>query len=244
MRRSVGRAWAASLGVVAASAAVAIPWNVQVPPVPTVIIGGSAAKGWHDRTGESYIDRALAQYAGQAHVGFKLENRAIPGAPVTDGAIKAQFPRWMTTTRGGVVVIAWGLLNDIRLKTPRKAILQQVHREIRLALDTHHRVLVVSPPATLATLTFDRASQAGLWSQIIREATDFHNPNVYVANVMAPMERYIAAHHQSPKLYMDGKWDPNTRGHILAGQFLLKQLDRLWKGGIPAYYPPSTRSAR
>lgn len=95
-----------------------------------------------------------------------IENHAILGARVIDGAVARQFPHWMKRTRGGLVVIAWGLLNDIRLKTNDKAILGEVKWEIRRALATDHVVLVVSPLATIATFTFDRSIQPRLWRQI------------------------------------------------------------------------------
>lgn len=201
--------------------------------VPVVIVGGSAAKGWFDQTHQGYIARALYTYSKQADIRFHIENHAVPGAPVTSHAIAQHFPIWMHQTPGGVAVIGWGLLNDLRLKTSRSAVLHQVHREIALALATHHLVLVVSPPATVASFTFDRQSQATLWHQIEAQARTFHSPDVYVASIFGAMKTYIMAHNQNPINYMQGKWDPNTRGHALAGRLLDQKLNALWHKRVP-----------
>lgn len=211
------------------------PLDAPRTTVPAVIVGGSAAKGWHDRTNEGYVARALGEYEGMARIQFVIENHAIPGATVTDRTIARHFPRWMKRTRGGLVVIAWGLLNDIRLKTNDNAVLGEVKREIRDALATHHVVLVVSPPATIATFTFDRSAQPRLWRQIAAVATSFHSPHISVIDVMQPMQADILAHHQSPWIYMKGKWDPDTRGHMLAAHFLVQGLKRVWGGSMPRF---------
>lgn len=73
----------------------------------------------------------------------------------------------MEQTRGGLVVLAWDLLNDLRLKTNPVSDYQEIHREIRRARATHHTVLVVNPPATTATFTINSASEPALWSGIV-----------------------------------------------------------------------------
>lgn len=222
-----------TVGILLVAASLTVGLDRAPVSVPTVIIGGSAAKGWHDRTSQGYISRALAEYEGKSLVHFVIHNHAMPGAPVTDGAIAHQFPEWMEKTKGGLVVIAWGLLNDIRLHTSDQEILAQVRREIRWALETDHEVLVVSPPATLASFTFDSTSQVRLWGQIASVARSFHDPRVNVVNVLGPMMHYVRQHHQNPRWYMKGKWDPDTRGHVLASHFLLKGLGRVWGRHFP-----------
>lgn len=63
----------------------------------------------------------------------------------------------------------------------------------------------------------------------------FHSPHLCIAHIMIPMKQRVEAEHLSYQLFVDGPRDPNTRGHILAGQLLLRQLNALWKR-----YPLST----
>lgn len=201
--------------------------------IPTVIVGGSAAKGWNDQRGPGYIVRALQAYQRHSSIHFIITNHGKPGAPVVDAIVAQQFPHWMQQTRGGLVVIAWGLLNDLRLKTSKAAVLNEVHREIRIALKTDHVVLVVSPPTTLGTLTFDKTTQPALWHAIVREAQSFHNPNIYIADILGPMKNKMMGAHQTIQHYMSGKWDPNSRGHIEAGKLLAQKLQTLWPQAFP-----------
>lgn len=195
------------------------------PVIPVVILGGSAAAGWHDKTLQGYVERGLKSYANYAHVSYVFEQHAFGGAPVTNLMDAARYPGWLKETPGGIVVLAWGFLNDIRLHTPLDEILQAERTQIEEALASDHTVVVVSPPATEPTFTFDRLSEAFVWGQVAQMAKSFHNPAVTIIDVMRPMERYIEDNHQTYRPYMKGKWDPNTAGHILAGKIFAEQLE-------------------
>jgi hypothetical protein len=193
--------------------------------VSVTIIGGSAA-GWHDAAKLGYVVRALEAVSIQNHMIFSTTNRAIPGARVINPDITSHWGAWMRQTPGGVAVIAWGYLNDLRLKTPQSVIVNTVGQKISTALATYHLVLLVSPPATEPTCTFDKQGEAQIWAKAARAAQSFHDPRVHVLNVMDPMMHYIRAHHQTCAQYTDGLWDPNTAGHILAAHILAKELSR------------------
>jgi hypothetical protein len=97
----------------------------------------------------------------------------------------------------GVAVIAWGYLNDLRLKTPQSVIVNTVRQKISTALATYHLVLLVSPPAAEPACTFDKQGEAQIWDKAVRAARTFHDPRVHVLSVMDPMMHYIRAHHQT-----------------------------------------------
>ena len=229
MRNSV-RVAAAGLSAIVTGAALTGMLDSREASIPTLIIGGSAAKGWHDQSGQGYLVRALAQYGSVAGVHFLVQNQAIPGARVVNARIASNYLVWMRSSRGGLVVIAWGFLNDLRLGTRTGAMLKVIHREIALAVATNHTVLLVSPPATTPTFTFDAASETRLWHQVSMEAEAFHSQRVFVADVLGPMKRYVRSHHQSYRRYMDGTWDPNTAGHRLAARILSHELTIFWSG--------------
>ena len=190
-------------------------------PTPVVIVGGSAAAGWHDATGKGYVVRALDALPNR----FNIENKAIPGSRVINPHVHAHFPQWMSSTRGGLLIIAWGYLNDLRLKTPKQAIINEIHWEITEGLETGHTVLIVSPPATEPTFTFDAQAEQSVWREVSSMARhDFRRSPVYAFNVMSRMKQYIRSHGQTYKPYMKGEWDPNTRGHRLAARIFTEEL--------------------
>ena len=193
-------------------------------PVPAILIGGSAVAGWHDATHRGYVVRAVHTYGRSIGVDFAIANPAIPGARVINPTVAANFNRWMVNSRGGLVVIAWGL-NDVRLHTHLSVVLATIRREIRVARDTGHIVWIVSPPATTPSTTFDRLAAKHLWNHIAALGRSFHSRGVRVFNVMGPMAAVVQKRHQSISHYMDGVWDSNTDGHKLAARIMVKELE-------------------
>ena len=209
--------------------------------VQVVIIGGSAAAGWHDETGEGYVVRALKAYARYVRAGIAIQNQAVPGSSVVNPAIAAGWPLWMAGTRSGIAVIAWGFLNDLRLGTRPAAIVREIRWEIGVALRTRHVVFVVSPPATTPSFAFYAIEQQALWGAVARMAASLHNPDVHVLDVMDPMKAYIVAHHQNPARYMAGAWDPDTAGHELAARILLQRMEEDFGSFLPSFRPTGGR---
>ena len=211
-------------------------WTLHQSPVriPTVIIGGSAAKGWFDRSGRGYIERALLRYETVSHVQFQIVNHAIPGARVINPVVQRHFHAWIPSGKG-LVIIGWGLLNDVRKHTPPDRIGRIVHAEVGDALHAHDVVLLVSPSATRSTFTIARRIQPAMWRKEVEAATSYKSPNVYVINVMNPEQRWMLGHHIGYQPFMQGLWDPNTRGHRLASQILERRLEHTWHKKGPRY---------
>lgn len=227
------RALVLAAAVMAAAGSV---WTFRPKPmtVSTLIVGGSAAKGWFDRSGRGYIERALLRYGTVSHVHFQIVNHAIPGARVLNPVVRRHFGDWIPPGRG-LVIIGWGLLNDVRQHTPPGRIGPIVHAEVGEALRAHDVVLLVSPSATRSTFTIARRIQPAMWSEEVQAATSFKSPNVYVINVMNPEKRWMLGHHVGYQAFMQGLWDPNTRGHRLASQILERRLEDTWHNRAPRF---------
>lgn len=203
------------------------------PPVPVsvLIVGGSAAVGWVDTTGLGYVERGLLFYGERAHMNFAVTNRAIPGARIVNRVVADNYGTWLRSLGpGGIVVLAWGLLNDLRRKTPLSVVRERLKGQIHLALRHADVVVLVTPPATRASFEQEAAAERRLVRAEIGVARSFHSPRVYVANVFRRETAYVKSRHLSYRSLMDGVWDPNTRGHALAGQLLGTDLE----GVLPA----------
>ncbi|MGC8487913.1 MAG: SGNH/GDSL hydrolase family protein [Clostridia bacterium] len=194
-------------------------------PVPVLIVGGSAAVGWVDDTGLGYVERGFLRYGEQAKMDFTFTNHAIPGARVVNPLVAHRYAGWVSATGpGGMVVLAWGLLNDLRLKTPLPAVKRRIRQQIRVALGHSDLVILVTPPATRATFERERPTERRMVRAEIEAARTFHSRRVYIADVFDRETAYLVAHHLAYRRYMAGRWDPNTRGHALAGRILGREL--------------------
>ena len=226
--------WTAWLGACAAALSAAwMDWpHAALRPVPAVVVGGSAAAGWTDPEGPGYVVRGLNKYARTIHVTLTISNHSVVGAPATDPAVAKRYPAWMQKTKGGLAVIAWGYLNGARLHVPPAQVVKSVRREILQALGTDHTVLLVSPPATDAGLTFERAPQRTLWTHVVSMVRGLNNPHVYILDVMDAMTKSMRRHNQPVVVYSD-KWDPSMEGHLKAAQILSHELERQVANPLP-----------
>jgi len=213
-------------------------------PTPVLIVGGSAAAGWVDRGGLGYVARGVIGYGAQAGFDFQVTNRAIPGAPVVDGTVKQHLGQWVRRLGpGGVVVLAWGLLNDMRLGTRPARIRQALARQIRTALRASDVVVVVTPPVTRPPLVQALRRESRLVILEIATAQSLHWPRVYVANVFRKQRRYPRAHHLADKPLLHGLWDPDTKGHRLAGRLLMRTFRHILKSDVLAATLASLRDS-
>jgi hypothetical protein len=226
---------------------------------PVVIVGGSAASGWHDALGEGYIERALFMYQEKYGEYFAIFNHAVPGSPVVNPFIARAFRSWMAQTRGGIAIIAWGFLNDLLRHERAYQIAPFIHQEIAEALATDHIVFVVSPAATIQSYGHFRVGILRFWQVTVHQAARFNNPDVHVIDVLSAEKHYLAATHQSITRFAATKFDPNTAGAALAGRLLYERivnipnlgyalgtgLGRLMRGDYtftPGYWPSNAWS--
>lgn len=234
------RSTAAALLATAALVGMAVPeahgaaWPAI--PVPVLIVGGSAAVGWVDDTGMGYVERGFLDYGRRAGMDFSFTNHAIPGARVVNPLVREHFGEWVSALGpGGVVVIAWGLLNDVRLHTPAPVVKGRIEREIGVALHHDDVVVLVTPPATRASFEQERPVEYRLVRAEMTAARSFRSRRLYIADVFDRETAYLVGRHLPYRPYMAGRWDPNTKGHRLAGVILARELARVF---------PARRAAR
>lgn len=216
---------------------------VPRPRVSVLVIGGSAADGWLDRTHEGYVVRGLRDYAQAQRVRAQIENHAIPGARVVNPLVRRSLGRWLAQAGPhAVVVLAWGLLNDLERHTPTDAVRAALARQIALVLAHHDTVLLVTPPATRASYWRFPRAEPRLVQLELAVAQRFHSPHLFIDNVFSAERAYLAAHDMPIAAVTRGPFHPNTAGATLGGRLLAQRLDHIWKR--PPLPPSHSAGAR
>jgi hypothetical protein len=202
------------------------------------VVGGSMAHGWKDPNDNSYIKRAFSQLTSSTNTTYKYVDRTTVGGTASwlQQSKPGTFEKWMKADKPQIVVISWGLMNDVSKHTKEKSFKQAIHQEIAQALQAHAVVLMVSPPVVQASATYDKFPVNQLIAAEFEVAASFHSKNVYTFNLNQQMTNYLAAHNQTYKMYKGDSWHPNQAGHELAGQLLyndmmqtLGQAPIIWK---------------
>lgn len=203
-------------------------------PARVLIIGGSAAYGWRDKTGQGYIERGLKAWSAFPD-GLDFQNEAIPGATVNNPKVANRYAQWLSPAPPAIVVLGWGILDDMRAGTPWAIVLAEVRNQTLEALSAGAVVFFVTPPATKPTYTIYQGSENALVGALVRSEEAIGSPDLYVFNVLGAEERWLHAHHQTYAPYMSNFWDPNTAGHILAGGLLANAIKAVLPQGTVSY---------
>jgi hypothetical protein len=204
-------------------------WAGAPPSIPVMIVGGSAASGWNDPTGHGYVERGLNTFAAAEGLSFSITNYGIRGAPVVDRLVRMRYPLWLKRLGPhGVVVLAWGMLNDLRLGTPPQDVGTAIRHEIAQALANGDSVLVVAPPVTRWSVGKWQAREATLVRLEDGVAEGFDSPQVHVVNTYFVERRLWTEHHYNYRHFMDTRYDPNLHGYVLAGRIMARQLEDNW----------------
>lgn len=206
------------------------PFNPQ--DLRVMIVGSSVADGWRDRHG-GYLKRTFDALSRIDHIRYDLIDKAIPGLGAS--ILNSQYPGWLEQENPQVVVIAWGVLDDLQEHTPLPAFAGMIHEEIELALAEHAVVIVVTTPVSKASYTEYRNQQALYLNIEMQVAQSFHSPNVYTFDVFDEMKAYLASHGLTYAPFMADGWHPNTRGHALASHLLIHDMVSLF-GRRPIHY--------
>ena len=219
----------------------------HIRTVRAIIIGGSAASGWNDPLGHGYVERGLMAYGQAEGLHFVITNYGIPGAPTVDARVAANYGHWLSRLgRHGLVVLAWGMLNDLRLHVQPAATAAAIHAEIALALQHGDDVLIVAPPLTRLSVGKWRNEEARLVRLEYSIAEGFHSQRIHLANTYFTEMHLWAQQHARAFRFMYNGYDPNLRGYKLAGTLLTTALERTWSTGpaVPATLGAMLRSAR
>lgn len=193
--------------------------------VPVVAIGGSAAYGWDDtKTDGGYLARTFRDLsnASTSSSTYPFTNASVEG----DGPIQftKTLPSILQKDQPKLVVISFGMLDDLYKKTPQKQINRALVEEVNDALAAGAVVAFVTPPITGASYSeFAKTEGPSLQSEI-QAVKQIHNPNVHVVDLFSQMKAYLASHQQTWHTYAADGWHPNAAGHKLAATILTHDL--------------------
>ncbi len=218
-------------------------------PMRVVAVGGSIALGWHDTGWHNwrhgwdggYLVDAFHWLSRSTGHPYDFIDKAIVGADVK--MVTSRYPGWLHQYDPSLVVLSWGLLNDIHVGTPLRLFEAEIHREITQALARHAVVFMVTPPVTEISQTAYRMPFHRFMADELAVARSFHSPDVYIFNVFGQMKHYLTQHHQSYWPYVSNSWHPNHKGHILAGHILYWDI-RHRLGVRPAQFVPQPAKSR
>ncbi len=199
---------------------------MAVLPVRRVLlVGGSAANGWLDPHRDSYLQRALTTVHTATGQAFKVSDHTIPGETAV-GIGWARYQRWVRTVHPDIVILSWGLLNDVHQHTPMSAYDAAMLNEIALARQAGADVLLVTPPVTKASATNGWPLEHQYMQAEIRDAEFYavRDKHVHVIDLFSQMQAALTARGQTYRPYSADWAHPNRAGHRLAGQLLAEDL--------------------
>jgi len=130
--------------------------------------------------------------------------------------------------RPQIVVLSWGLLDDIRHKTPAALFVAAIRGEIQTSLQAGAEVLIVTPPPVIAS---QNNAEFTHYLNLEREtARAMGSSSVVWIGLNRGMREYLRAHglHAADFANPGDTWHPDGPGHALAGQILYYDLRGLF----------------
>lgn len=184
-------------------------------------VGGSTALGWGDLTGKGFLARAFTRLSALEHGKYVFVNKSVEGyGPVQYSSL---YDKELATVNPNMVVMSYGILDDLVDKTPVKEFGNQIHTQIQQAMDAHDAVVVVTPTISKLSYVSGSAEQPYI-DEEIQVADSFHSPNVYTIDLFDEMKLYLTQHQISYQSLIADGWHLNSKGHALAGQLLAQDL--------------------
>ncbi|QQE78226.1 SGNH/GDSL hydrolase family protein [Alicyclobacillus sp. SO9] len=196
-------------------------------PLNVLVVGASTAHGWHDTKGNGYLARAFDTLTSTEGVAYRVVDKAIPGARIAE--VSPRYTGWLRQYHPNVVVISWGLINDLKARTPYTSFLYDLQNEIDKALQANAKVFVITPPISRYSYTDFAAQQEELTRAEIHLVQRLQNPDVVSIDLFEQMKNTIASSNVPYQQYCaSDSAHPNTRGHILAGRLLTADLANIY----------------
>lgn len=186
-------------------------------------IGGSVAKGWNDTPNQGYLMRAIATVAKKLNLNITFWNKSIGG--FTPEKLAPSYPRLLAKYHPNIVIISWGMLDDIAGGTPQKTFEASIQQEVALAVQSGAEVWVVTPPVTEASY----AAKDSVLEQVyakdeIQAARSVTPGNIHVFDLFNAMKHHLQQNHETITRFASNAWHPNPAGHILAGRILAAEI--------------------
>ncbi|KUO95336.1 SGNH/GDSL hydrolase family protein [Ferroacidibacillus organovorans] len=195
----------------------------QPQTLTVMAVGGSSAQGYDAPNLDGYLTRAMQTVSSRLNIHIDFVNKAVSGGIPT--MLAPQYDPLLYKVKPNVVLIAWGLLNDIARKTPQTMFERVIKDEVSMAVSYGAQVWVVTPPVTPATYVGHDVKLEQVYTNLeVAGAREVHSSKVHVFDLLSAMENYLKVHHQSYKPYASNNWHMNLAGHILAGQILANEI--------------------
>lgn len=204
--------------------------NASTRALKVMAVGGSVAVGWNDATKEGYLGRAMQQVGATLRIHVDFLNKSTGG--FTPTRLGTTYARYLQQIQPQVVIISWGLLDDIADKISEAQFMSEIEYEVALAAKQNCEVWIVTPPVTTATYVGkDAAREPTYAADEITAARDVKGAKVVVFDLLDEMKRYLKNHHLSYQPLESNAWHPNTQGHQLAGELLAESI--IGRGILP-----------
>lgn len=182
-------------------------------------VGGSSAQGYDDPKLNGYLNRALSRVSATLNISLSFVNKAKSGDIPT--MLASQYDPLLHSIHPNIVIISWGLLNDIAKKVPKSIFQRVIQSEVSMAITYGADVWLVTPPVTPASYVGHDVELEREYAGLeISGARAVHSTHVHVFDLMNAMKKYLKDHQQSYKPYSSNNWHMNQAGHVLAGQIL------------------------
>lgn len=221
------------------------PLSTSIVDEKVMVVGGSIAHGWKDPNDDSFIKRAFQSLSDTTNTKYTYDDHTITGASPVDIYKNGKYVAWIQSDKPNVVVISWGLLNDISDHTPTSEFRTAIENEIQTALQAHARVLLVTSPVVEANATYDLSKIKTYRTIEMNAVQSAKTPNAQYIDLNGDMSTYMRAHGQTWKMYYGDSWHPNQAGHELAGELLSNHLVSLFgMGPIQFEQKAKSRSAK
>ncbi|MCL6441941.1 MAG: SGNH/GDSL hydrolase family protein [Alicyclobacillus sp.] len=191
--------------------------------IHVMAIGGSCAHGWDDdKAHGGYLKRTFHALSQHTHAQFVLKNESVVGAGPK--YYVHRMSQLLAKDQPDIVVMAFGLLDDLYHHTPRATLHRALKSEIREAVHSGSTVVVVTPTVTGASYVEFGHVEGPAVEDEIKTVKSVSQPKVHVVNLYSQMRAYLYWHHQNWHMYAADGWHPNAAGHALAASLLTQDL--------------------
>ncbi|WP_067618957.1 SGNH/GDSL hydrolase family protein [Alicyclobacillus acidiphilus] len=190
--------------------------------VRVMAIGGSIALGWDDNKQDGgYLTRTFRALSN-AKTTYQFTNEASEGKGPSYYLLRMNT--LLTKDKPNLVVISFGLLNDLYDKHPISQLDAQIVDETKDALHAGAQVAIVTPPVVGASYVEFKTEQPIALRSEEKAVEALHNPNVHIVDLFSQMKAYLADHDLTWETYAADGWHPNEAGHELAATLLEADL--------------------
>lgn len=191
-------------------------------PKSIVLIGGSAALGDGDSGPvKGYFTRAIDILTKQ-EMALTFDNQSQSGLTTAEGT--PLLAKYLATHHPDIVILGYGLLDDLESHESEDAFEQHIRDQIALARKSGAEVIVSAPAPTVSSLTNDLYRiQIFIMDEFI-VADEFRDNQVQCIDTYDEMKDFVEWHNIDIHTLAYDSWHPNAAGHAMAARYLARDL--------------------